>query len=247
MMPSLTNEQIEDRYFLWGKMEILNVLNDLIHRRETVTVYFNGGSDFIVTTLLEAGSDVLVFDLSGDAKANLRLPNSPSCVFVGHSNGIRVQFIGGQAHRFSWGGNDAFWINMPKRVVRLQRRESYRVLMPVAHPVMVRLFPGQDREPSEWAAHDLSVGGLGFTVTGHPDFEVGQDIPRLMLPLAEHGLINCSAVVRHVTHISDLVTGARYRVGVQFADLPAIAGVTIQRYIVKVEQQRRSIKGAYPR
>ncbi len=247
MIPSLSDDEIEGRYFLLGRMEILSVLNELIHRREAVTVYFNGGRDFFLTTLLEARPEALIFDLSGDPEANRRLPASPGCVFVSHIQGIRVQFAGSQPQRFSWGGSDAFWVPLPERVVRVQRRESYRILLPVAKPLMLKLYADDGQVLNEWPAHDLSVGGIGFTVSGETRLEAGQTIARLSLPLLKQRGIDCAAQVCHVTHLADRQDGSRYRVGVSFTDLPSPMAVAIQRYITKIEHLRRGLdKGSLP-
>lgn len=244
MLPSLSDDEIEERYFLRGRMEILRVLNELIHYREPVTVYFNGGNDFFQTTFLEARADILVFDLSGDTEANRRLPvSTTSCVFVSHLNGIRVQFAGGQPTRFSWGGSDAFWVALPERVMRVQRRENYRILLPVARPLMLKLFSGDGSLLGEWPAHDLSVGGLGFTAIGTPALEVGQEIGRMQLALPWQSVVDCAAQVRHVTQTSVHQDGSRYRVGLSFTDLAPATGVAIQRFITKIEHQRRGLDG----
>jgi c-di-GMP-binding flagellar brake protein YcgR len=241
MLSSLRNDEIEDRYFLLGKMEILNVLNELIHRRELVTVYFNGGRDFLVTTLLEARPEALIFDLGGDDAANRKLPTSLTSVFVSRLDGIRIQFSATQAARFTWGDSDAFCIPLPERIVRLQRRESYRILLPVAKPVRAKVVSHDNLPLGEWPGHDLSVGGLGFNVIGEPHMEPGQTV-RLHLPFTKKLVINCTAIVRHVTHIADRFDGPHYRVGVSFFDLPASTGVSIQRYILKIELERRGMR-----
>lgn len=237
----LSDEEIEDRYFLLGRMEILSVLNDVIYRREPVTVNFNSGRDSFLTTLLEARHDALIFDLSGDVKANQRLPESASCVFVLHLNGIHIQFSGRQAHRFSWGGSDAFWVPLPERIVRRQRRESYRILLPVARPLMVKLFSDEGLIQGDYPLHDLSVGGIGITVKQRLRLELGQTIARVNLALPKQRAINCAAVVCHVTHIGDRQSGAHYRVGLSFADLSPAMGVAIQRYITRIEHERRGL------
>jgi c-di-GMP-binding flagellar brake protein YcgR len=243
MLPSLSDDEIEERYFLLGRMEILSVLNELILRREPVTVYFNGGRDFYQTTLLEARPDALVFDLSGDAEINKRLPGSASCIFVSSINGIRVQFAASQSGRFSWGGSDAFWVPLPERMVRVQRRESYRILLPVAKPLMAKLCAGDGSVLGEWPGHDLSVGGLGFSTIGAPPLEVEQEIARLQLALPGQIAIDCAAQVRHVTPMSERQDGIRYRVGVSFTDLAPATAVAIQRFITRVEHQRRGQDG----
>lgn len=242
-LPSLSDDEIEDRYFLLGQMEILSVLNDLIHRRAPTTIYFNGGRDFFITTLLEARPEALIFDYGGDEKANQNLPYSANCVFVSHLDGIRVQFSGGPPRSFSWGGSNAFWIPLPERVVRVQRRESYRVQLPIAHPLMVALYGHDQKLLGEWPTHDLSVGGLGFNVTGTPNFKPLNHLPRLVfqLPVQKRQAIDCPAVVRHVTQLSEQHGRTRWRVGVSFSRLPLATAVMIQRYIIWVEHERRNL------
>lgn len=236
---SLGDDEIEERYFLLGQMEILNVLNELILRREPVTVYFNGGRDFFLTTLLEARPDAVIFDPSGDLKANMRLPQSPHSVFVARLNGVRVQFAAKQSRSFLWGGSDAFWVPLPERVVRLQRRESYRILLPVAQPLMVKFFTDDGLVQGEWPAHDLSVTGLGIAMSKLPQIELYQRVARVTLMLPKQRGIDCAAVVRHVTPVSGRTISISHRVGIAFDDLPPAMGVGIQRYITKIEHERR--------
>ena len=238
---SLSDDEIEDRFFLLGQMEILSVLHDLIHHREPITVYFNGGRDFMLTTLLDARADALIFDPSGDAKTNAKLPQSKTCVFVARLNGIRVQFTTTQAQAFDWGDSDAFWAPLPERVVRLQRRESYRILLPMAKPLMAKLFTSEGLLMGDWPAHDLGVSGLGLTVTRIPKLEVNQSIGRIKLIFEKDKVLTCAAVVRHVTQLGEKQIRANYRVGLSFADLPPSTGVLIQRYITKVEHERRNL------
>lgn len=244
MAAAFTDEEIEDRFLLLGRMEILHTLNDLIHRREAVSVRFNAGNDFFQTTLLEARPEALIFDLGGDEKTNQRFGQSQTCVFVARPDGIRVQFAGGTPRRFSWGGSDAFWVSLPERVIRLQRRESYRILMPVARPRLVRLRTEAGGREFEWQLHDLSVGGFGAGFSGTPPFEPGQPLAELNLFLPEHGEVVCAGLLRHVTLLSESETGARYRFGVRFVGLSRGMEVSIQRHIIDVEHERRALPAA---
>ncbi|HEX2949069.1 MAG TPA: flagellar regulator YcgR PilZN domain-containing protein [Armatimonadota bacterium] len=241
MSLSLNDDKIEERYFLHGQMEILSVLNELIHRREGITVYFTQGQEFLRTTLLEARPTHLVFDLSGDENTNRRFEHAEKSLFVGHLDGIRVQFFTTKSTRFSWGGSDAFWTPLPTRVIRLQRRESYRVLLPVTKPIPAQILSTQEKRLGEWPMHDLSVGGLAFTVTGELGFQPGDGIGHLVFVLAKRRKIECMATVRHVTPVNKQA-GEYYRIGVSFLDLPASLGGAIQRYILDVEHQRRGAR-----
>lgn len=240
MSASLSNQEIEDKFFLLGKMEILNVLNDLVHRREPVSVYFNGGQEFILSILLAARSDGLIFDMGGDERANKLLDKSGYCVFVAFPDGIRVQFSGIDPSRFSWGDEDAFWIPLPDRVVRMQRRDDYRNVLPLVNALKVKLAADDGVNIGEWALHNLSVSGFGAIVDGEPHVRLGDTIGHVMIALSDKKRLDCTGVVRHIT-LLDRQGRGRYRVGVEFIDLPHVMEVAIQRYIIKIEYERRKL------
>ncbi len=240
MSASLSNQEIEDKYFLLGKMEILNILNDLVHRREPVSVYFNGGQEFILTMLLAARSDGLVFDMGGDERANKLLAMSDYCVFMAFPDGIRVQFSATDPSRFSWGDDDAFWVPLPDRVVRMQRRDDYRNVLPLVNALKVKLANDDGVCLCNWDLHDLSVSGFGALMDGEPKVKLGDTIAHLIISLSDKKRLDCMGVVRHITMLDRHGRG-RYRVGVQFMNLPHVMEVAIQRYIIKIEYERHKL------
>ena len=145
--------------------------------------------------------------------------------------------------RISWGGG-AFSMPLPERLVRLQRHESFRILIPDA--LTVRLFANDDVSLGEWPLHDLSVGGLGVTVKGPSREQLGRSLARVTLLLPGHGEIACSVTLRHATVLgtelaADQAKGAidsPYRIGVAFSKLPARMGAAIQRYIIEQEYEQ---------
>ncbi|CAN5372030.1 hypothetical protein BH11PSE11_BH11PSE11_31840 [soil metagenome] len=238
---SLSNTEADERFFVLGRMEILNLLNDLILRREPVTLSFDDGKECYVTTLLEARPKNLIFEQSPDEDANARLLKSRTSFFVARPDGIRVQFLGTQAKRMSWGGSPALSVPLPERMVRLQRQESYRILIPVAKALMVTLYDQDGSSLGEWPLHDLSVGGVGATMIGEPRLELGQTIARVSLLLPELGGIDCSVTLRHSTGLANDEVLLRYRIGLGFSGLLPAMRAAIQRYIIKLEQERRGM------
>lgn len=243
MTSALSDDEIEKRFYVSSRMEILSLLNDLIHRRETVSVNFNGGREFILTTLLEARPDALVFDVGSDHRANARLAQAKGSVFVARPEGVRVQFAGRQASRFSWGGSDAFRIPLPEKAVRMQRRESYRIPMPIANPLTLSFFAESNPERMILPIHDLSVGGMGLTVKGMNWAEAGQTLTQAHFRLPHREAVECAGIVRHLTQLSEGRHGPSLRLGFSFSDLPRAIEVAIQRYIIEIEHERRELLG----
>jgi hypothetical protein len=56
-------------------------------------------------------------------------------VFVGRPGGIRVQFTTGAVSELIYAGSKAFAVALPKFVVRLQRRDFFRIATPRAKPL----------------------------------------------------------------------------------------------------------------
>jgi c-di-GMP-binding flagellar brake protein YcgR len=240
---SLSDEEFEDRFFVLSRMEILSVLNELIHRREPVTVSFGGGRLSFLTTLLEVRPQALIFDMGGDVEANDKLPASETCVFAARPEGVRVQFSAGRARRFSWGGSDAFWVPVPERIVRLQRRESFRVALPVLGGPVLKVFADGDGKPREWPIHDLSVGGLGASVGADCGIEVGSQLARISFSLHGKEQIRSAATVAHLSFIAERHGNAIHRLGVRFDGLSRPVEVQIQRTIIEIEHERRERLG----
>jgi flagellar brake protein len=238
---TLQDEEFDDRYFLRGRMEILNCLNDVIRYRENVTVYFNQGKSHLLTTLLEAGVDHLLFDLGGEESANRRLERAQGCVMVAMHHGIRIQFSTQEVpQRFSWGGTEAFSIPLPEKIVRLQRREAYRVALAVSKPVMARVTGDDGILLCELPIHDLSVGGIGMNAIGNTNLNVGDEI-EVSFSLAKGKPMHCRAQVRHITTMGRSGRQANLRVGLSFVDFPIALSAKVQRYILQVEREREAL------
>lgn len=241
---ALTDAEIEDRFFVTGPKQISALLGQFIYKSIPVTVNFGSEKDFILTTLLEARADELVFDFGGDVLVNQRLHNATHLTFVTSVSGIRVQFsTTGGVNIVRWGDADAFATRLPERVLRLQRRETYRIRMPVAHPIHGYLHyseSGQHHE-RDWPIHDLSVAGLCLTLPQSSIHLRSMEIESVGFTLPGFAKIDVRSALRHVT---DMASGAHHhahRLGIAFIDLPRSHEVAIQRYIIALERERHKL------
>mgnify|MGYP000894929959 CR=1 FL=1 len=236
----LSEAEIEDRFHITGNKAIAFTLASFAEGKESFSVQFSGNSEHFLTLLLAVQLDIgcLIIDCSGSAEINRRFPDSQRNVFVARPGGIHVQFSTGQAREITFRGARAFAVPLPKFIVRLQRREVFRVETPLARPLQYRLrYP--DGQTRVLPVHDLSVAGVGLTV-GVPDrLESGLALPRCSFSLPEERqAIGVDACVRHVTPFELRVGVTQWRLGLQFADLRRADDKQIQRYIVHLEQQR---------
>ena len=238
----LSEAEIEERFHVTGPRPVAFMLAGFARDGVSFTVQME--SDFFPTMLLAAlpEKDLLIFDCSGSPETNRRLLHSKHNVFVGRPGGIHVQFSTGPAVEVTHAGAKAFATALPKFIVRLQRREAFRAQTPGARALQ---FFGRlpDGQLLNLPTHDISVSGVGLIAPSVPDdLAVGQVLPncRFSLPEDTQDLF-FSATVRNVSKRESRSGVAQWHIGLQFNDLPGSAQNRIQRYIDKLERERREL------
>lgn len=238
----LSEAEIEERFHITGERPVSFMLAGFVRDGESFTV--QSDNDFFLTTLLAVLPEkgVLIFDCSGSAETNSRMLQSKRNVFIARPGGIHVQFSTGPAVEMIYGGAKAFSTALPKFVVRLQRRESFRVQTPRAKPLQ---FFG--RLPGgallNLPVHDISVTGIGLAGANLPDgLAAGMVLPNCHFSLPEDDReLFFSATLRHLSERESRGGIRQWHLGLQFNDLPVAAQNRIQRYIDKVERERREL------
>jgi len=232
---------------LYSRAEICALLRRIGEERTLVTVYTGNEGEFAVTMVLnvDADFDEVNFDMPVSADAQARVLQAGELVFVIFFENVKVQFRAQKAQAMSFEGRPAFRVRLPTQMLRLQRREYFRVRTPIMGKATC-LVP-QKRGDSKYESLQLvniSVGGLA--VLSYPqNFElpVGETIRDCFLDLPGIGPVNVSFKVVNVYDIDGAVDSRRC--GCQFVDLAPQARIMVQRYVNRVEaEQRKSLSPA---
>jgi c-di-GMP-binding flagellar brake protein YcgR len=236
-----TAEELE-RFETRSRLEILGTLRELVARRAPVSVHFDRGEEFLLSTLLAVNPEFeeLVFDASAERAANARVERSERLLFVSSLDHVRIQFVAQRAEPVVHEGLPAFRVRIPQALVRLQRREYFRIAAPVAKPLFARL--AHPREPArvlELRVLDLSAGGLAVALPpGALALEPGTRLERGTLDLPGVGEIAFCAEVRYLA-AAPSAAGVR-RCGLMFCELSGADRSRLQRYILRLERERAS-------
>ena len=240
----LSEAEIEERFHITGTRPVAFMLAGFAKDNEQFSVMFQAGQEMYLTTLLAVKPDkgLFIFDCSGGAETNRKLLASERNVFVGRPDGIRVQFTTGAVSELVFAGSKAFAVALPKFVVRLQRREFFRIATPRAKPLQFfgRLSEGVSLQLS---LHDISVAGAGLTAASLPDgLTSGQVLENchFSLPGDDRDLF-FDATLNHVSE-HEVRPGIRqWRFGIAFKKLPINDENRIQRYIGRLERERHDM------
>lgn len=232
-----------DKYMLRNPAEVQTLMRQLKERVTQLTVFCNEGQDMLLTVLLEIAPDHLVLDVGSDEEINRRVAVADRHYCIGQLDRVRIQFLLGPFKRIEFAGRPAFLAALPKEVLRLQRREYYRLSTPIARPLKCRMpipLPDGGRRIYEATVLDISVGGIGIIAPPEDvPLEAGQIIPDCRIELPEVGIIDCTLRICQLG-VSFQRGQTRRRAGCEFVALPGPQQTLIQRYIIKVDRERKA-------
>lgn len=238
----LSEAEIEERFHVTGKQPVAFLLGGFVRDEVRFSVHF--GEEMFLTTLLAVHGErnLLIFDCGGSDEVNRRFQRSERCVFVGRPGGVHVQFAAGHPQEMIYAGAKAFAVVLPDYVVRLQRRDFFRIEAPRAHPLefFARL---PDQRLLKLPAHDVSIAGAGLlAVEPVSDLVPGLTLENchFALPGDDHELF-LSATVRHVTEEEVRNGHHQWRIGLRLNGLSSAEEMRIQRYIARVERERHEL------
>jgi len=242
--PSRDNQLDDDaRYAVSQPAEVVFVLKQIMQNAQLVTAYPDGGADFALTSLLAVMPDTaeVVLDVSPDAAANKRLLAARRVLLVTSHDHVKVKFTTSEIREVRYKGHPALRIPLPGSLVRVQRREHYRIATPITKPLICTL-PLPDRGPGVQADTillDISIGGVALMdnhdATG---FQVGDIFENCRIGLPEVGTLVVSLKVRNAFD-TPLRNGLSFRrCGCQFLNLAPSSESLVQRYIMSLERSR---------
>lgn len=247
--PVFELEQSDDysKYLLHSRSEILAVLRTLIQKGSMITVYFDHGRSFLLTSVIALSDDNrrFILDIGSDSEMNRKALLADKLIFTTVVDKVKVQFSLDKLSATQSGGRPALLAKVPEQLLRLQRREFFRLSTPVANPLKLSTtITRADASvlPIELPLMDISGGGVGLTASAEQLDLLKRDDTlsdcKIMLP--DEGLLVATIRVRSQVEVTTR-SGARFfRIGCEFIDLPPSRMTLIQRYITRVERERKA-------
>ena len=259
-MPDHTDKRItiepaatdQNKYLIHSRLEIVAILGMLRKAGSMVTAYFGGGSDFLLTSIVAVRpeQDELVMDYGADSAANQCALQANKITFVAAHEHIKIQFATASPRQARFEGRDAFSVPLPAALLRLQRREFFRIATPLTRPLKCVVPPvvpplsARVCAPAEVTIVDISCGGIAVIDFSEPaDNEPGACFRGCRILLPDIGAVTADILVKSSYEVT-LKNGAKHkRAGCEFVDMPERERAKIQRYINKLEHERKNRAG----
>lgn len=232
----------QEQFLVQSEVAVHKIFTEMVRDRDIVTGYFNNGTQHILTAILGVlpDHDRLVLDYSQDEKLNQQLLEHGQLVCATRHDRIRIKFTCEGIQLAKYQNQKAFSCPIPESLHRFQRREFFRVDMPVIQPIICRI-PREGADPLELPILDMSVGGLRLQ-TENLGFEpeLKEILTGCGIELPEFGFIAMDLEIRNTIN-STLVDGRQIRcIGCAFVGLNMEKNVTIQRFLHKIQVEQKA-------
>lgn len=244
LMP--TDDADNQDFMLRTRQEVTGVLRALIEHGPLISIHFDQGTDIFISTLLALSADGknMVLDLGSKAETNERALSSEKLICISNLDKVKIQFVLRGLKLIQYKGRDAFLASVPEALLRLQRREFYRLTMPSIHPLKCVLpFEKPDHSLVNYTVKILDISGGGIGIIAQPD-EIPLSTDMLFtncrIELPDVGNITVALRIRSVFKVT-LRNGTHHlRAGCQFTNLSGQMLIMIQRFIIKAERERKA-------
>lgn len=242
----------DDPFLLTSELEIRSVLRSIQRHESLLRMYTRDNSDqSIMTTILDLDDDAqrLIVDASSDDALNLRLANSQAILFETRLDSVNIQFEGSELQSIIQDDLPAFSLPYPTTLRRIQRREFYRVDVPVGEPASCTVLisePGQTPRHVAVRMKDLSAGGVALLdMDSLLPHENGITFKDAVLTLPETGEAIVDLTVRRI-HTEVLPNKKEIvELGCEFTDPTNSATMLIQNYIGRLERRLNARRNGF--
>ncbi len=236
-----SDDEIE-RCTLRNPQEIIYQIRGLTKRRDRLSIVFQGGQQTFLTILLDvsAHDGLFYFDVSGSSEINMSFLSSGHGFFNAFVDGISIRFPVKDVQKANLNGEPAFAAPIPEYMVRLQRREMFRLQLPTAKPFTCCICKDSPREET-LPLHDISIGGVGLLFPHAVGYSQLDKLEDCQIDLRGIGRIGCTLEVRHVNEVKSRSGKLFWHVGCRFANLPASDEMLIHRFMARIEAERRAL------
>ncbi|HWJ96358.1 MAG TPA: flagellar brake protein [Telluria sp.] len=234
-------------YRVESRREIVALLRQIGEKRQLVRMLVNGEADVCVTSVLDVDpdNDLLVLDRSIDRAQNRRILEANKINCETALDRIRILFTIENMQELEYDGDRSIGCDIPTRMIRLQRREFYRMETPVTNPIKVTLTLPEELGggTAQLPMSDISCGGIAIQ---DPKLQlggeetVGKTFVGCRFDLPDIGPVTTSLQVRNMQDITLLNNKTSRRLGCMFVDISRGNMANVQRYITKLERERNA-------
>ncbi len=231
----------QNLYQVYDKREILRLLQGIVKEGGFVALSLQNGMGSFLSRLLKVDDkhQRVMLDASQDETVNNLFITNSHVMAEASLEKVRILFNISKLSSCHDDGFPALCFPVPDSLIRLQRREFFRVNTPVAQAAecIIPIFS----EPYVLRLADISCGGVALLdEMKYLSTELGHEYTNCQIDLGDSGNILATLQIRNFLDLTLLNGKIKRRFGCQFQQLAPGTLATIQRYIMALERERNA-------
>lgn len=236
------DEDLEFR--IESKAEMLSILQGIVDHGTHVALYYGREQNFILTILLGVNENGMWLDVGPFPPDNKQLLLSDRVIFVSAHRHVKIQFVAYDARSELFENNEAFYLELPDYLLRIQRRDFFRIDVPSSPPVkcIIPVMPENPGDPvtmREALVMDISGGGIGLLCDKNEDILLpGKILPDCRVSIPHVGSLSVTIEVRNILSFTTHNNVVHKRAGCRFVHLDNQASILLQGYIIHLQRER---------
>lgn len=234
-------------YLLDTPREIALFLELLSKRGNILTAHLNDGRQFFLTSILAVDpvAGTLFLDPPQVGENILPVRSAQQITLVGSLEKIKLQLRLPPLQDAVHESRNVLSAPIPSQLLRLQRREYFRLEPPHSQPILCALSiptPSGTSRTLETPLSNISAGGVSLIAPT----DLAEQFPRdtlfkdCRLEIPDEGVILINLRVRKIIEILPQSGHRSLRIGCEYIGLPRSRLAIIERYIARIERERKA-------
>ncbi len=227
-------------------LEMCSILKSLMLKPDVITAYYDETmQNFVLTSVLAVDTKKrnFILDISPDETKNDLFLKSNRVTCKTKCKSVRVEFSIRDLKATKFNNENVFLCSLPQNILYLQRREFYRMDIPLSDKVSCRILGSHGNPSKSISVADISSDGIGLN---EPDkstsYELFEQANHCEINFGELGSINFAMELRSIKKIKLNNNHEVRRLGYKFIDLHTPDNAIIQRYIHSIDIRKKQSK-----
>ncbi len=246
----------ESDYLVRNPKRIVEHLTDIFKKKCIISAQFGENNASFLTAIvdLDINNNTLKLDCAPTELLNKQLLNAAKVLFRTEMDGIKISFSGKGIRKSKDTNQAMFEMPIPNPIFWMQRRQFYRVKIPLAHVgSFCEFFFSTDHEDgstdtysAKFRLSDISLSGfslLNSDAKFASHFELNQSFTQCTLYLHDATHSTISFIVKDITNIQANTTATQQRIGCFITDVTPAFESSILRYMQDIERKIKNISG----
>ena len=237
----------EDSQFrIRSKREIQSILKGIAREGTRAALYYDDENDYVLTAMLDANEQGMWLDIDAMPTNNKRILRSKKVIFISSHHQVKVQFVSNHIENALFENREALYLPLPESLLRIQRREYFRLTTPVSNPLkcIIPVAPPPDLKDvpdtrtlkREVTIMDISGGGVALVCEAHDtELEPGKIYENCKINLPGIGTISTTVKVKNSFEVTLHNGQTNKRAGCEFMHLSGAADTLLQRYVTQLQ------------